>query len=1319
MAISDLWGGPFAEQLRGVIRHLQRQLEPWVDHLLRFHGALDQAASEADMAVRVEAAGGVPTYDIFAALAPWKAWPAVPPPLPAGWQTAGPRGGASFVYVYPDRARQLVTVLRQEADELRMGPRRIGEPLAPLGIDPPTFYELMAAAAEEVAAEVLRRVEALEEADRRTAGTFATVGERLGFPGSLAPPADFDRAELAATSPGRPSAATGPGRQPTQAKEADPVSTSTGNYWYQAVDLVQPARGFPVVFARTYNSLRAATAGPLGFGWSHTLGVHLVSDSIGVTVSWDDGHEDHHVRRDITFVPPAGVFDRLRAWGDGWELATRAKVAYCFNPDGRLAEIVDRSGNRSTLDYDDSDRLAGFTDASGLTTRFEHDDGGRITAVAAVLDRRWTYTYSKGGDLITVTDPEGGTTTFEYDGAHRLVSITDAESRPVVRNIYDPEGRLVQQDDGAGGHWRYAYEPGKTVVRDPLGVTKTFEFDDLFRTTAVIDVTGGATRLAWDPASNLVAATDATQRPFRFAYDARGNLTSAEGPGAAPVSLEWDNDDNITAVVSAEGHQARFSWDEHSRPVRLSSPAGITTTIIWTPDGLPEAVVEGDGGATRYGFDQRGHLASVTDPLGAVTRVESDAAGRPVAEVHPGGARTTFAWDRVDRLTSVTDAAGGVTTYAYDRCGRLESFIDPRGRTTRYAYEGRGLLASVVDPLGRETIFDYDNCGRLAARTDPRGLTVSFSHDPAGRLVGIEAPDMASITYEWDAAGRLISMTDGMGTTAWELDEAGRPRAERRPGDVDLVHGYDSLGRRQRLELRRGETTLGAWDYGFDPDGRIVSVLDPAGGETLLGYDPVGRLVSTRHPNRTVSTVAMDLVGQPVGVTVTGPNGQVLEAWANTFDTDGNLVRCGGSPGDTNLSPNSTTFVYDVLGRVVGASGPAGSASYAWDATSNRITALDIETPLTATFDAADQIATTGPHRYRHDGAGNLVERSGGAELLLLSHDALGRVTQIRLDGRAASFAYDGLGRRVTRQNDLTSITRVYDGLTVVAELADGGDIALETAAGLLVLNRTTPSGTRYVHPDANTNVAVVTDETGLVVARSGYAPFGTRSTEGDSGAAGPLGFCGALGVREEIGGLLDMRARFYDPALGRFTSPDPWPAFMPEPITLNRYLYALGDPISQVDPYGLFCLTGKNDKGKCRGLKDVANRVAEPLGTVSTVATGVAAVMAGITVVCPLPCGPITGTAAAVFEGVAMGVRVTASVVGAAATLSDCVGSGVSSFGCVAGAASTAVSSALGFGLRVGELPLGLTAEIQRFAGYTFGLFLGGAGHASERMRK
>ncbi len=36
--------------------------------------------------------------------------------------------------------------------------------------------------------------------------------------------------------------------------------------------------------------------------------------------------------------------------------------------------------------------------------------------------------------------------------------------------------------------------------------------------------------------------------------------------------------------------------------------------------------------------------------------------------------------------------------------------------------------------------------------------------------------------------------------------------------------------------------------------------------------------------------------------------------------------------------------------------------------------------------------------------------------------------------------------------------------------------------------------------------------------------------------------------------------------------------------ITLNRYLYALGDPISQVDPYGLFCLTGRTTRASAGG---------------------------------------------------------------------------------------------------------------------------------------
>lgn len=152
------------------------------------------------------------------------------------------------------------------------------------------------------------------------------------------------------------------------------------------------------------------------------------------------------------------------------------------------------------------------------------------------------------------------------------------------------------------------------------------------------------------------------------------------------------------------------------------------------------------------------------------------------------------------------------------------------------------------------------------------------------------------------------------------------------------------------------------------------------------------------------------------------------------------------------------------------------------------------------------------------------------------------------------------------------------------------------------------------------------------------------------------------------------MRARLYDPTLGRFTSPDPWPAYLPEPATLNRYLYALGDPVSQVDPYGLFCWTGKNKHGKCRGLDDVVDRgremvraAAPVLSTVGTVASAAAVVAAGASAVCP-PCIPVTGP-------VAVGLKVVgtaASVVPALAVGATCIGEGVS-FDCAVGVASRA----------------------------------------------
>jgi RHS repeat-associated protein len=896
-----------------------------------------------------------------------------------------------------------------------------------------------------------------------------------------------------------------------------------------------------------------------------------------------------------------------------------------------------------------------------------------------------------------------------------------------VRNTYDGLGRVVEQRDGAGGRWRYRYEPAATVVTDPLGHTKRFRFDERYRTLAITEANGATTRFWWDDASNLVAVEDPTGRTSRLAYNSRGDLTSAEGPASAPVHFEWDTQGHLTAVVSAEGERAEFTWDGASRPVRLVSPAGVTTTVTWWDDGLPESISDGDGGTTRYTFDAAGRLTSIIDPVGAVTTASFDAAGRPVAEAHPGGERMTFTWDHCDRLVTVTDEAGATHRYLYDRCDRLTAITDPLGRVTRYAYGPLGLLASVTDPLGRETTFTYDACGRLATRTDARGAIASFSYDPAGRLVGIDGPGIVPITYGWDDAGRLVALSDATGESTWELDEAGRPAVERRPQGIDLAHRYDTLGRRNRLELRRAEALVGAWEYGFDPDGRITSVLDPSGATTRLVYDPAGRLASLHHPNGVMTTWAYDAAGEPIGLAHAARDGTVLSSWTNAFDDDGNLVRSehrqSGEP-----SGAVQIFDYDHLGRLTCVHDGVVPTSFFWDDASNQTGAGPTGTILATGYDDADQVTARDSFVYSHDQAGNFIHRTGGDEPpLAIAYDTLGRVVELRAGEEIVAFTYDGLGRRVGKTSKGMSTTRIFDSASVIAEVADKGLARLETTAGLLVLHRLGPSGGVYLHADANTNVSAVTDEAGNVIARFAYTPFGARTTTaGDADAAAPFGFCGTIGVREDLVGLLDMRARLYDPTLGRFTSPDPWPAYLPDPVTLNRYLYALGDPISQVDPLGLFCWMGSKH-GKCKGLRDVATQgvdvvkraadiAEEPLSLVSKVSAGVAVVAAGVTALCAVPCGVVAGPIAATAGNVSF-------YTGLGASLSHCIDSGVLTFDCAASAASSAISTASRSLFKTAVQSAGGVSEdlgrMINFGGKTFSLFRAGTGTAAGRVRK
>jgi RHS repeat-associated protein len=54
---------------------------------------------------------------------------------------------------------------------------------------------------------------------------------------------------------------------------------------------------------------------------------------------------------------------------------------------------------------------------------------------------------------------------------------------------------------------------------------------------------------------------------------------------------------------------------------------------------------------------------------------------------------------------------------------------------------------------------------------------------------------------------------------------------------------------------------------------------------------------------------------------------------------------------------------------------------------------------------------------------------------------------------------------------------------------------------------------------------------------------------------------------------LYHLRARYYDPIAGRFTTTDPFPGVIFEPASLHPYTYAYNDPVNKSDPSGKFTL--------------------------------------------------------------------------------------------------------------------------------------------------
>ena len=210
---------------------------------------------------------------------------------------------------------------------------------------------------------------------------------------------------------------------------------------------------------------------------------------------------------------------------------------------------------------------------------------------------------------------------------------------------------------------------------------------------------------------------------------------------------------------------------------------------------------------------------------------------------------------------------------------------------------------------------------------------------------------------------------------------------------------------------------------------------------------------------------------------------------------------------------------------------------------------------------------------YSYDANGNQVTKTTSEKTETYTYDGLNQLVGFTDGDTAASYAYNVSGLRIEKTVDGETINHVWDGSKqIVADIVDNdfyeADCYLRGTNLVAKYNYCNGVKSEYTYytQNAHGDVVNLTDETGAVTKSYTYDAFGVEQNIDDSDT-NAFRYCGEYFDAET--GTVYLRARYYDPSIGRFISRDSYAGKNEEPLSLNRYTYCHNNPIIGTDPSG------------------------------------------------------------------------------------------------------------------------------------------------------
>ncbi|MFD3776359.1 ricin-type beta-trefoil lectin domain protein [Streptomyces sp. NPDC058612] len=914
-------------------------------------------------------------------------------------------------------------------------------------------------------------------------------------------------------------------------------------------------------------------------------------------------------------------------WTSSQNPDTDKKAAFTF--DYQIAEGHPPVVTSRTL-QDDGTYTQALTIYDGLLrhrqSQGEAPGGGRLitdtlySANGTVRQTNNGY-YAEGDPTNTIFVPETvfhvpNSTKTAYDGLGRGIRTTTLHADVPQYSTtaqYGGDWTLSRSAMSADGTTPLKGSRASKTWTDPLGRTSAIE-----HATATDLTTWNKTSYTYDLRNKLTTVTDTALNKWTYTYDARGRMTSSDDPDAGRTSSTYNNLDQPVSTTDAQGRLQFTKYDALGRQTELRADAENGSLVsTWSYDTLPNAKGQ-PVAATRY-TGGKAYTSEVTGydaeyrPTGSKITIPTttDDATKGLAGTY--NYSTTYTPTGKVQSTTVPATTGGLAA---------EKLI------TRYNKDGLAKSLSGLDWYTADTIYSsFGHIQRTASGSAPKRLWTTNIYNPnTGQLTqaqthkeqftqGTDSPLIGDVSYAYDTAGNITSVSDkradggidrqcyaydpmGQLTKAW----TGKTSACSGPSLTDVTAGPDGDGFWQEYQFDKigNRTKLLNRDL---TDGALDDETTYSYGVTIAGNGTQPPVTTKPH-----ALAKAEKTTREVGKTVVSQSTYTYDAAGNTKTRriDGDTQTLGWDRRNKLVDASSPGIgavqVTGLAGKCLDVEGgsPAdntpvqlltcdASKAQQWRLTDNTVQALG--KCLTADNGEARLAKCDGSERqkFTYNSEDKTLYSTVAKACLTVPNDnpaegndldiytcvAGAASQQWNAASAATKYLYDAGGNRLIEETGSTRTLYLGEAEITVNKAGQAMDaVRYYSGPGPTTVRRTNGKTTGHklslLLTDHHNTATITVDQSSAsqAVTRRKSDPYGNPRGSEPGNWPGNRSFLGS-GIDDTDTGLTHIGAREYEPTTGRFISVDPI-IDITDPLQMNGYTYANGNPITGSDPTGL-----------------------------------------------------------------------------------------------------------------------------------------------------